>query len=79
MLKKAALVLIGFYRAAISPIFPASCRFTPSCSAYAKEAVTEYGVFKGGVLSVKRIMKCHPWHPGGYDPVIKPMKIETKN
>jgi putative membrane protein insertion efficiency factor len=84
MLKKAVLLLIGFYRAAISPFFPASCRFTPSCSLYAKEAIDEYGVARGGLLSVKRILKCHPWHPGGYDPVIKPaepiiksIKIET--
>jgi len=71
MLKKLAVALIELYRTAISPLFPASCRFSPSCSLYAREAVAEYGLLRGGLLSAKRIMKCHPWHPGGYDPVIK--------
>lgn len=45
------------------------CRFSPTCSVYAKEAISKHGVFKGGYLAVKRVLKCHPFHPGGYDPV----------
>lgn len=63
------LGLINFYQKAISPLTPPSCRFYPTCSHYAKEAITKHGAFKGGFLSVKRILKCHPFHPGGYDPV----------
>jgi len=53
----------------ISPVLPSSCRFTPSCSEYSIEALKEYGAFKGSYLAIKRILKCHPFHPGGYDPV----------
>ncbi|MBO8141054.1 MAG: membrane protein insertion efficiency factor YidD [Firmicutes bacterium] len=60
---------IRVYRRAVSPLFPPRCRFYPSCSAYAEEAITRYGVLRGGWLSLKRLLKCHPWHPGGYDPV----------
>ena len=69
MAKKILLVLIRFYRKCISPLFPPCCRFYPTCSAYAMEAVTKYGAAKGGWLAFKRIIKCHPFHPGGYDPV----------
>lgn len=67
--KRALLGAIRFYRRHISPMFPPCCRFTPTCSAYALEAVEKYGAFKGGFLALKRILKCHPFHPGGYDPV----------
>ena len=67
--KKAMLGLIRFYRGAISPYTPAACRFTPTCSAYAQEAIEKYGARKGGYLAVRRILRCHPFHPGGYDPV----------
>lgn len=63
------LLLIKFYRAVISPLKPPSCRFYPTCSAYAYEAITRYGPFRGTVLAVKRILRCHPLNPGGYDPV----------
>ena len=63
------LLLIKFYRLFISPLFPPSCRFYPSCSAYAYEAVTRYGAFKGSWLAAKRILRCHPLNPGGFDPV----------
>ena len=69
LLKRALLGAIRFYRRHISPMFPPCCRFTPTCSAYALEAVEKYGAFKGGFLALKRILKCHPFHPGGYDPV----------
>lgn len=60
---------ILFYRAAISPMFPPCCRFTPTCSQYALEALQKHGPVKGIYLSVKRIMRCHPWGGSGYDPV----------
>jgi putative membrane protein insertion efficiency factor len=63
------LLLIKFYRAVISPLKPPSCRFYPTCSAYAYEAIVKYGPLKGGALAVKRILRCHPLNPGGYDPV----------
>jgi putative membrane protein insertion efficiency factor len=63
------LALIAIYRMAISPLFPPSCRFYPTCSAYASEAIGKYGPFKGCVLAIKRILRCHPMNPGGYDPV----------
>ena len=69
MSKTILLFLIRFYRRRISPLFPPCCRFYPTCSAYALEAVTRYGALKGGWLALRRILKCHPFHPGGYDPV----------
>ena len=61
--------LIRAYQICISPLFPASCRFTPTCSAYALEAIQKYGPGKGLFLSIKRVLKCNPFHEGGYDPV----------
>jgi len=71
-----ALVLFAFkiYKKFISPFLPQSCRFYPSCSHYCSEAVQRFGVAKGGWLSFKRIMKCHPLHPGGFDPLEYPEK-----
>jgi putative membrane protein insertion efficiency factor len=60
---------IRFYRKWISPLKPPTCRFYPSCSAYALEAIEEYGPAKGSWMAAKRICKCHPFHPGGFDPV----------
>jgi len=68
-MKKVLLFLITFYRACISPRFPSCCRFTPTCSQYAIEAIEKYGALKGGWLAFKRILRCHPGNPGGYDPV----------
>jgi uncharacterized protein len=62
-------ILIRFYQICISPLFPSSCRFTPTCSAYALEAIKKYGPIKGIALSIKRIIKCNPFNKGGYDPV----------
>ncbi|MEK7397511.1 MAG: membrane protein insertion efficiency factor YidD [Candidatus Poribacteria bacterium] len=70
-MKKLALYAIKFYRIFISPLLPPSCRFYPTCSAYSQEAIAVYGVVKGGWLTIKRLLKCHPFHPGGYDPVSK--------
>ena len=63
------LSLIRFYQHAISPYFPPCCRYTPTCSQYALEAIRKYGPFKGGYLALRRILRCNPFHPGGYDPV----------
>jgi len=67
--KRAVLAAIRFYRRRISPSFPATCRFTPTCSQYAYEAIERYGIGRGSGLALKRISKCGPWHQGGYDPV----------
>jgi uncharacterized protein len=63
------LVPINIYRQWISPVLPPSCRFEPSCSAYAVEALTTHGALRGSWLTVRRLLRCGPWHPGGYDPV----------
>ncbi|MGB1993257.1 MAG: membrane protein insertion efficiency factor YidD [Flavobacteriaceae bacterium] len=63
------LVCIKIYQASISPFFPATCRFNPSCSHYASESLQKHGLWKGLRLSIKRIAKCHPWGGKGYDPV----------
>ncbi|PKM80450.1 MAG: membrane protein insertion efficiency factor YidD [Firmicutes bacterium HGW-Firmicutes-14] len=68
-MKKLVVMAIKFYRSAISPLKPGCCRFYPTCSQYAVEAVEKYGVFKGIIKSLKRISRCHPFNPGGYDPV----------
>jgi len=69
IVKRGLLLLIHFYRRFISPLKPPTCRFYPTCSLYAVQAIEKYGAFKGSYLAVKRILKCHPFHKGGYDPV----------
>ena len=69
LIAKFFCILIRAYQICISPLFPSCCRFTPSCSAYALEAIKKYGAAKGIFLSIKRICKCNPFHKGGYDPV----------
>lgn len=64
-----ALALIRFYQRGISPFFPPSCIYQPTCSQYGYEAVSKYGLLKGGWLTVRRIARCHPFARGGYDPV----------
>ncbi len=66
---KPLLGLVWLYRKGLSPLLGANCRFEPSCSAYAEEALREYGGFKGGMLTLRRIARCHPWGGSGYDPV----------
>lgn len=70
-MKKPFILLIQFYRRWISPLIPPSCRFYPTCSGYALEAFETKGVLTGSWLTLKRMSKCHPFHPGGYDPVPK--------
>lgn len=69
-MKRALLAVIRFYQKYISPIKPATCRFYPSCSNYTYQAIEKYGPIKGTWLGIKRIVKCHPFHKGGYDPLV---------
>lgn len=68
-MKKILLCLIRIYQKYLSPILGKNCRFYPTCSQYTYEAIQKYGCFKGIFLGIKRIVKCHPFHPGGYDPL----------
>lgn len=68
-MKIVLLLLIRFYRGFLSPLKPPSCRYIPTCSEYAMIAVEKYGAAKGSFLAIKRILRCHPFHKGGYDPV----------
>jgi putative membrane protein insertion efficiency factor len=63
------ILLIKIYQLLISPLFPSSCRYSPTCSHYTLEALKKYGILKGSWLGIKRISRCHPWGGGGYDPV----------
>ena len=76
-MKTLILWSIKGYRRFISPLFPPSCRFQPTCSQYALEAIALHGTIKGGWLATTRILRCHPFHPGGYDPV-PPPKTSSK-
>ena len=80
-MKTLLIWLIRGYRLLISPLFPPSCRFQPTCSQYAIQAIERFGALKGSWLATKRILRCHPFHPGGYDPVpfLKKEKSISKN
>ncbi|AEE92737.1 conserved hypothetical protein [Tepidanaerobacter acetatoxydans Re1] len=69
MIKRFIILMILFYKKFISPLKPRCCRFYPTCSDYALLAIEKYGVISGGFKAIKRILKCHPFNPGGYDPV----------
>ncbi len=69
LLEKIFLLPVYFYRYCISPLKPATCRYTPTCSQYAVEAIKKHGPFKGSWLALKRLLRCHPWGGSGYDPV----------
>ena len=68
-MKYVAMALIRLYQLTLSPLLPPSCRYEPTCSHYSYDAIERFGFFKGGWLAIKRISRCHPFHPGGYDPV----------
>ncbi len=68
-MQRLTLLLIHFYRRAISPFLGPHCRFHPTCSEYAATAIQRYGFLRGGWLALRRLGRCHPWHPGGLDPV----------
>ncbi len=68
-MKQIAILILRSYKYAISPLLPPSCRFTPTCSEYAMEAISRYGFWKGLALGLKRLSRCHPFSEGGYDPV----------
>lgn len=69
MMKRILMGTIRFYKRFISPILPGACRYLPTCSDYCLQAIDKYGALKGGIMGLKRILRCHPGHPGGYDPV----------
>ena len=69
--KYVTLQMLRGYKWAISPMFPPACRYTPTCSEYAVEAIERYGVLRGGMKAVLRLLRCHPFAKGGYDPVVK--------
>lgn len=68
-MKAILIFLIKIYKSSISPLFPNTCRFYPTCSTYTMEAIEKYGAFKGGFMGLKRILRCHPFNKGGFDPV----------
>lgn len=76
-MKTILLLLVRAYQLGLSPFLGQNCRFYPSCSAYAFEAIGEHGALKGSFLATKRVCKCHPWHPGGVDPVPKKSSSKT--
>jgi len=69
MIARSLLLLVGAYRFLVSPLLPPACRFHPSCSSYAEEALRRHGALQGGWLAARRVCRCGPWHAGGYDPV----------
>jgi putative membrane protein insertion efficiency factor len=69
--KRVVLTLLQGYKYAVSPLFPPACRYVPSCSDYASEAIDRYGVVRGGWKAIKRLLRCHPFAEGGFDPVVR--------
>lgn len=77
-MKRLLISLIRFYRKAISPLTPATCKYIPTCSQYGIEAIERFGAFKGTLLTIWRILRCNPWSRGGYDPVPE-KRVKKKN
>lgn len=77
MIRKALIALVKGYNFILSPFLPPSCRYTPTCSAYMVEAIEKHGALRGLWMGTRRILRCHPWHEGGYDPV--PDKCDHKH
>ena len=69
MMRRALIALVSAYQYLISPLLGPSCRFYPSCSDYCRDAIARHGVGRGGYLTLRRLLRCHPWHSGGHDPV----------
>jgi uncharacterized protein len=69
MIRKAIALALATYHRVFSPFLPRACRFYPSCAVYASEAIQKHGILKGAFLGLQRLSRCHPWNPGGYDPV----------
>jgi putative membrane protein insertion efficiency factor len=78
LVRQIALQLLKGYKWAISPMFPPACRYTPTCSEYAMEAIDRYGVLRGGLKAAGRILRCHPLAKGGYDPVVKKTSADNE-
>jgi uncharacterized protein len=78
-MRKLLIALINGYRWFISPLLGQNCRFYPTCSCYAQQAIHRHGALRGSWLAVRRIGRCHPWHPGGFDPVPDACPIESHN
>ena len=78
-MRRALIALIDVYRYLLSPWLGTNCRFYPSCSCYARQALQIHGLGKGLVLGLSRVVRCHPWQPGGYDPVPKPNNLRTQS
>lgn len=74
LIQRAALELLRAYKWAISPMLPPACRYTPTCSEYAMEAIERFGVLRGGMKAMARVLRCHPFVKGGYDPVMRDAK-----
>jgi putative membrane protein insertion efficiency factor len=68
-MREGAVLLLRLYKRLISPLLPPACRFSPTCSEYAAQAIAKHGLVRGGILAAKRLAKCNPLHPGGFDPV----------
>lgn len=79
MIARALALVVRLYRAVVSPLFPPACRFSPSCSAYALDALEIHGAWRGSRLIVRRILRCHPFHPGGIDPVPPDPRAERRS
>ena len=78
-MRKILIGLIRIYQYAISPFLPPHCRYTPTCSTYAVEAIGRFGILRGGWMALRRIGRCHPWHEGGHDPVPEVKKLNNTN